>query len=77
VQLSARSLQIDRKIRYSLDPKTAIALKILREQVAGAMGARLRGKACTKAQGRWWELAMGCLTVGTHEDAPGVGLVTA
>ena len=76
LQLSASSLQLDRKIRYLVSPKTAIAIKRLREQFSAAMSARLRGKAFTEGQERWFELGVRCLRTGLWDgDEPVVGVL--
>jgi ATP-dependent RNA helicase DHX29 len=77
LQISANSLQVDRKIKYTVEPKSAMAIKLLREQMSGAMSAKLRGRAWSKEQEVWWELGMRCLTVGLWDDVPGVGVVGA
>jgi ATP-dependent RNA helicase DHX29 len=54
-----------------------MAIKLLREQMSGAMSAKLRGRAWSKEQEAWWELGLRCLTVGLWDDVPGVGVVGA
>ncbi|WVR06931.1 hypothetical protein IAU60_003967 [Kwoniella sp. DSM 27419] len=73
-RISASSLYLDRKIRYHVVPKTAIAIKLLREQFAQVMAVRLRGKKPTDEQERWFELGLKCLKLA-EEDGPRVGVV--
>ncbi|OCF60762.1 DEAH box polypeptide 36 [Kwoniella mangroviensis CBS 10435] len=73
-RIPASSLHLDRKIRYHVSPKTAIAIKLLREQFAAAMSTRLRGKKSTEGQERWFELGMKCLRVAVNEEEARVGL---
>ncbi|CAK9781148.1 P-loop containing nucleoside triphosphate hydrolase protein [Cutaneotrichosporon oleaginosum] len=67
-KLSAASMQIDRKLRFQVDPKSALALKYLRDQLASAMAARLRGRSLTQRQSQWFELALECLATGVYEE---------
>nr|XP_019046467.1 DEAH box polypeptide 36 [Kwoniella bestiolae CBS 10118]OCF25397.1 DEAH box polypeptide 36 [Kwoniella bestiolae CBS 10118] len=73
-RIPASSLHLDRKIRYHVSPKTAIAIKLLREQFAAAMSTRLRGKKLTVSQEKWFELGMKCLRVAVNEEEARVGL---
>ena len=54
----ANSLSIDRKIRFRVDPKVNIALKILRNQLAANLSQQLKGKRLEGTQPQWQELAM-------------------
>jgi len=74
-RLVAASFQIDRKIRYNVQPKTAIAIKRLREQFALAMSTRLRGRALSDAQERWFALGLECLRTGLWDQELEVGVV--
>nr|XP_019011047.1 DEAH box polypeptide 36 [Kwoniella pini CBS 10737]OCF49828.1 DEAH box polypeptide 36 [Kwoniella pini CBS 10737] len=74
-RITASSLHIDRKIRYHVSPKSAIAIKLLREQFALAMSTRLRGKKLTEIQEKWFELGMKSLRVVVNEEEARVGLV--
>ncbi|OCF41878.1 DEAH box polypeptide 36 [Kwoniella heveanensis CBS 569] len=73
-RISASSLQLDRKIRYHVAPKTAIAIKVLREQFAQVMSVRLRGKVLTEKQEKWFALGLKCLQV-PEDEGPRVGVV--
>uniref|UniRef100_D8PKN2 RNA helicase n=1 Tax=Schizophyllum commune (strain H4-8 / FGSC 9210) TaxID=578458 RepID=D8PKN2_SCHCM len=57
-KLIANSLSIDRKIRFRVDPKVNIALKILRNQLAANLSQQLKGKRLEGTQPQWQELAM-------------------
>lgn len=61
-------MQIDRKLRFQVDPKSALALKYLRDQLAAAMAVRLRGRQLSGRQLEWFDLAMKCLATGPYED---------
>ncbi len=49
---------IDRKTRFRVSPKTNIALKFLRSQLADVLGSQLRGKVLTESRILWNELGM-------------------
>jgi ATP-dependent RNA helicase DHX29 len=74
--MSASSLQLDRKVRFHLPAKAAIALKILRDQFAAAMSIKMRGKSLSPLQERWFALALEYLASGVHDEpsgAPSIG----
>lgn len=76
VKLAASLFQIDRKIRWQIEPKTALAIKLLREQFAVAMSMRLRGRVSSESQKKWFELGLECLMTGLWDsDGPPVGVV--
>ncbi|WRT66497.1 uncharacterized protein IL334_003456 [Kwoniella shivajii] len=74
-RVSASSLHLDRKIRFNISPKSAIAIKLLREQFAAAMSTRLRGKKLSENQEKWFDLGLKCLKVQVNEDEARVGVV--
>jgi len=75
-QIFASSLQVDRKIRYHVEPKSALAIKLLREQFASAMSTRLRGKSLSERQEKWFDLGLICLRTGLWEgEEQTVGMV--
>jgi len=74
-RLSASSLQIDRKIRYQILPKTALAVKRLREQFSVAMSTRLRGRGLNDIQEKWFELGLECLKTGLWDQDLEVGVL--
>ena len=49
---------MDRKIKFQFAPKTVVALKYLREQVASIMATWMRSKPLSAEQEKWNELAM-------------------
>lgn len=61
-------MQIDRKLRFRVDPKTALALRHLRDHLSSAMAMRLRGKPLSSRQQEWFELALKCLGTSLYED---------
>ncbi len=61
-------MQIDRKLRFQVDPKSALALKYLRDQLASSMATRLRGRSLSDRQSEWFELALKCIATGVYED---------
>jgi ATP-dependent RNA helicase DHX29 len=67
-KLSAASMQIDRKLRFQVEPKSALALKYLRDQLASSMATRLRGRSLSDRQSEWFELALKCIATGVYED---------
>ncbi|KAG8927158.1 hypothetical protein FRC02_008427 [Tulasnella sp. 418] len=61
-KLLADSVFIDRnKIKFKAMPKTNIALKHLREQLASILATRMRGKELTESQKKWNDIAMDVL----------------
>lgn len=75
-QLSASSFQIDRKIKYRIEPKTLLAIKLLRERLAAAMIVRMRGKPMSERQQRWFDLGLKCITTGIWDGDEGtVGVI--
>lgn len=61
-------MQIDRKLRFQIDPKSALALKHLRDQLTSSMATRFRGRQLPSRQTEWFELALRCLATGVYED---------
>lgn len=59
----ASSLQIDRRVRFQADPKTLIAIKRMREQLASALAIRLKGRVLSPRQSEWFELGLSCLAL--------------
>lgn len=73
--MSASSLQLDRKVRYRVSPKTAMAIKVLREHFAQTMSARFRGKPLSDQQEIWFDLGLKCLVTGLYVDEQQVGVL--
>ncbi|ODN94181.1 DEAH box polypeptide 36 [Cryptococcus wingfieldii CBS 7118] len=67
-KISASSLIIDRRIKYNVAPKTALAIKLIREQFASVMSMRLRGKTLSNSQRTWFDLGLKCLVAGLDEE---------
>ncbi|KAJ3517374.1 hypothetical protein NLJ89_g555 [Agrocybe chaxingu] len=61
-KLVADMASVDRKIKYSLPPKTGVALKILRDQLSSLLAHQYQGKALTDNQRLWKQI--GLLTLG-------------
>ncbi|CAA7266563.1 unnamed protein product [Cyclocybe aegerita] len=57
-KLVADMTSIDRKIKYSLPPKTGVALKILRDQLSSLLAHQYQGKALTSNQRLWKEIGL-------------------
>ncbi|KAI0082174.1 P-loop containing nucleoside triphosphate hydrolase protein [Panus rudis PR-1116 ss-1] len=60
-KLLADMVQIDRKIRYRIDPKTGIALKHLRNALGRTLATQFRAKPLTESQVLWNDLAFKAL----------------
>jgi ATP-dependent RNA helicase DHX29 len=56
-QYIADSTSIDRKIRFQVPGKTAVALKHLRTRLASVLALQFRGEPLTESQILWKELA--------------------
>jgi ATP-dependent RNA helicase DHX29 len=57
-QLSSNSAFLDLKIKFSIAPKTNMALKILRARLASVLATQMRGKPLTPQQQKWSDLAL-------------------
>ncbi|KAH9944510.1 P-loop containing nucleoside triphosphate hydrolase protein [Epithele typhae] len=57
-KLMASSVWIDRKVRFRVPPKTSIALKLLKQNLASILATQYRVRPLTEPQLRWNELAM-------------------
>jgi ATP-dependent RNA helicase DHX29 len=68
-------LVLDRKIRYSLLPKSGIAIKLLRQQFTQALNAKLKGKKWSEQQVAWFELGIRCLSAQKDLSDEQVGIV--
>lgn len=77
LQLLSDTIVIDRKIKFRVPPKTGIALKMLRSQLADAMAAQIRREELTEQQLRWFDLAMRILgkIKPLEEETAGLGFV--
>jgi ATP-dependent RNA helicase DHX29 len=55
---SSDSAVVDRKIKFQFAPKTAVAIRYLREQLVSIIATRMRNRLLTPEQEKWNELAM-------------------
>ena len=67
-QIAAGSLILDRRLRYRVDGKTSVALSILRDKLAQAMSAKMRGRALSEKQEAWFQVGVDCLNTGIWDD---------
>lgn len=72
----ASSVQIDRKIRFLVEPKSALAIKRLREQFHLAMSSRMRGRQMSERQREWFELGLKCIVMGEYDDQESKVVIT-
>ncbi|PPQ98740.1 hypothetical protein CVT26_010040 [Gymnopilus dilepis] len=79
-KLISDSVSIDRKIRFSIPPKTHIALKILREKINAILAQQYQGRALTDMQLKWMETCLLALSkiklAAADEPAIGIRLVS-
>jgi ATP-dependent RNA helicase DHX29 len=75
-QISATALHLDRNVKYHVHPRTAIALKALRQRMTGIMNATMRGKALDEDSAKWFNLAIKCLGSLSEEVATPIGLLS-
>ncbi|KAE9410966.1 HA2-domain-containing protein [Gymnopus androsaceus JB14] len=68
-KLISNSAFIDRKVKFQIAPKTNIALKILRTQLASLLAYQFRGKILTESHILWNELALMVLGKVKIEDS--------
>ena len=71
-QIASTSLVLDRKIRFRVDPKTALAIRTLRAAHLRNLGARIAGRA---VEARWQALLERCLA--PPEATGGTGKISA
>ncbi|KAK0465179.1 P-loop containing nucleoside triphosphate hydrolase protein [Desarmillaria tabescens] len=67
-KLISDTFSIDRKIKFRVAPKTNIALKHLRTQLAAVLSQQLRGKVLNESQILWNEMALSVLGKVKVED---------
>jgi len=51
-------VQIDRKVRFHVSPKTAVAIKILRERLVDTLSSSYSDKPISATQEKWEQLAL-------------------
>ena len=59
---------IDKKIKFHVEPKTFIALKLLREHLSSSLATQYRGKPLLEQQVLWDELAKMVLSKAKPAD---------
>ncbi|KAI8995492.1 P-loop containing nucleoside triphosphate hydrolase protein [Trametes punicea] len=69
-KLMADTAAIDRKVRFRVQPKASIALKLLRNNLASILATQFRIRPLTEAQLRWDEIAMMILGRVKPEGSP-------
>ncbi|KAL1952101.1 hypothetical protein VTO73DRAFT_1250 [Trametes versicolor] len=57
-KLMADTASIDRKVRFRIQPKASIALKLLRNNLGSILATQFRTRPLTESQLRWDEIAM-------------------
>ncbi|KAF8973905.1 P-loop containing nucleoside triphosphate hydrolase protein [Flammula alnicola] len=61
-KLISDTVSIDRKIKFSIPPKTCIAIKVLREQLNSLLALQYQGKTLTDLQGKWMDAGLFALS---------------
>ncbi|KAI0778038.1 P-loop containing nucleoside triphosphate hydrolase protein [Trametes elegans] len=69
-QLMADTAAIDRKVRFRIQPKVSIALKLLRNNLGAILATQFRTRPLTESQLRWDEVAMMILGKVRPEQPP-------
>ncbi|KZT30522.1 P-loop containing nucleoside triphosphate hydrolase protein [Neolentinus lepideus HHB14362 ss-1] len=67
-KLISDSVFVDRKLKWRVSPKTNIALKVLRNNLASLLAQQFRGKPLLESQVLWHELGMAVLGKMKIED---------
>ncbi|PFH54597.1 hypothetical protein AMATHDRAFT_134454 [Amanita thiersii Skay4041] len=60
-KLASDTIVVDRKLRFRVQPRTNIALKLLRNQLITLLSHQMRGKAITGSLARWNDIAIRAL----------------
>lgn len=68
-KLLANSVFLDRKIRYSVNAKTGVALKFLRKEMASTLAMHFGGKPVTGSHAVWEDTAMAMLGKVKPDDS--------
>ena len=66
----AHTASIDRKVRFRVQPKASIALKLLRNNLASILATQFRIRPLSEAQRVWDEIAMMILGKARPEGSP-------
>ncbi|KAI0335964.1 P-loop containing nucleoside triphosphate hydrolase protein [Cubamyces sp. BRFM 1775] len=69
-KLMAHTASIDRKVRFRVQPKASIALKLLRNNLASILATQFRIRTLSEAQRIWDEIAMMILGKVKPEGSP-------
>ncbi|KAI0670050.1 P-loop containing nucleoside triphosphate hydrolase protein [Trametes maxima] len=69
-KLLADTASIDRKVRFRIQPKASIALKLLRNNLGAILATQFRTRPLTESQLRWDEIAMNILGKVKPEGPP-------
>ncbi|KAI0651707.1 P-loop containing nucleoside triphosphate hydrolase protein [Trametes meyenii] len=69
-KLMADTASIDRKVRFRVQPKASIALKLLRNNLGAILATQFRTRPLTESQLRWDEIAMDILGKVKLEGPP-------
>lgn len=67
-------LHLDRTVKYNVHPRTAIALKILRQRLSDVMATLMQGKVLDEAGTKWFALAMRCLGMSPEIEEASIGV---
>ncbi|TFK57142.1 P-loop containing nucleoside triphosphate hydrolase protein [Heliocybe sulcata] len=70
-KLISDSVSVDRKLKWRVAPKTNVALKVLRNNLASLLAQQFRGKPLVESQVLWHELGMAVLGKMKIEDDNG------
>lgn len=73
-QIPASILHLDRTVRYHIHPRTAIALKTLRQRLSTLLATSMRGKALDERASKWFNLAMRCIGLFPEEEEVSIGV---
>ena len=66
-QAAVGQIIVDRKLKFQVDAKTALAFKALRTHLSSALQVRLRGKAPSMKLEEWVQLAFDILSCKAAE----------
>ncbi|KAH9857918.1 P-loop containing nucleoside triphosphate hydrolase protein [Lenzites betulinus] len=69
-KLMADTAFIDRKVRFRIEPKASIALKLLRNNLGSILATQFKTRSLTESQLRWDEIAMMILGKVKPEGPP-------
>jgi ATP-dependent RNA helicase DHX29 len=61
-------------VKYNIHPRTAIALKALRQRLSDAMAILMKGKSLDEAGSKWFALAIRCLEMLPEVEEVSIGV---